>query len=689
MGLGIRAKLLGGFGIVLAMLALVGFVGYQNTTQFSAEYTELYEDSLVPAINLSYINEALYELRLGGATFASLDAAGRAKVKADEGKWLKQLDEKLAAFASHNMNADEAAVVKSLQASSADFIKARAQVVQLAEQDNVAESNRIRGEVAGPAFLKSLDAIHTIEANIINEGAAQRASVSQQASWSVNLLIGVTLLAVIVGVGIAVTLSRSIAASVIAIQNTMNSLADRCASWLADGLRAVADGDLTVGITPVTPLIAGYGKDELGQLSEKTNELRNKIVACIGAYEDSRAGLQTIVTQVRATASDVADASQQLGAATGQTSSAVQQVTAAVQNVASGAQDTSRSAQSSSSAIEQLSLVVENVAQGAQEQARQIQSASDTTSRMASNIQRVAADAQTVAAASVQTKASAEHGATAVRDTVVGMQEIKSVVTEAAQKVEELGRLGDKIGAVVETIDDIAEQTNLLALNAAIEAARAGEHGRGFAVVADEVRKLAERSQRETKAIGELIVQVQAGTRDAVLAMENGSVKVEQGSLKADQAGTALGQILEAVGATVTQVNGIATAAQEMSAGAQSVVDTMHSLSAVVEQSSAATEEMAAQAGQVTGEIQTIAAVSEENSAATEEVSASAEEMSAQVEEMTAQAEELAATAEQLRELVSRFRLEAQAEPRESVTARRRTSDWQAGRAAVGVRRAS
>jgi hypothetical protein len=98
---------------------------------------------------------------------------------------------------------------------------------------------------------------------------------------------------------------------------------------------------------------------------------------------------------------------------------------------------------------------------------------------------------------------------------------------------------------------------------------------------------------------------------------------------------------------------------------------------------------MAAQAGQVTGEIQTIAAVSEENSAATEEVSASAEEMSAQVEEMTAQAEELAATAEQLRELVSRFRLEAQAEPHESVTPRRRTADWQPSRTAAGVRRAS
>jgi methyl-accepting chemotaxis protein len=492
---------------------------------------------------------------------------------------------------------------------------------------------------------------------------------------AVRTLLAAVGVASLFALAVGLYLTRSISGSVARIAAATRKIARDDLPGFSQAARALADGDLTQQVVVTAEPVAVKERDELGRMAQDFNAMIAELQEAASAFGAMRTGLQDLVGDVQTSAETLADTSLELGNATGQTGAVVQQVSQALQGVAAGAADTDRSARDTNTAVAQLGAAIEGIARGAVDQARQVQETSATASRMATGVDKVARDAESVAEASQRARASAERGAHAVRETVSDMSEIKAVVASAAEKVQDLGRLGQKIGSVVETIDDIAEQTNLLALNAAIEAARAGEHGRGFAVVADEVRKLAERSGRETKQISELILEVQSGTQDAVKAMGEGATKIEQGSIRADQAGQALNDILIAVEGTVSQVTAIAAAAQEMTSAARSVEDAMVSISAVVEENTAATEQMAAQAAQVTSSILGIVGVAEGQSAASEEVSASAEEMSAQVDQMAQRAQELAATAAQLRSLVARFTLETTVvAPRGNITPLRRAA---------------
>ncbi len=227
----------------------------------------------------------------------------------------------------------------------------------------------------------------------------------------------------------------------------------------------------------------------------------------------------------------------------------------------------------------------------------------------------------------------------------------------ASKSVTDLGEQSNEIGKIVATIDDIAAQTNLLALNAAIEAARAGEQGRGFAVVADEVRKLAERSSGATKEIADLIEGIQKGVGEAVNAMEDGNKEVDDGYKLATDAGESLADILKTVQEVRAQVGKISAAAEGLNTLSTEMVKVTDGVSSVVQENTAAAEEMSASSDQVSKSIESVAGVSEENSAATQQVSASAEEMSAQVEEVVANAQSLAQMSDELKKSVSAFKM--------------------------------
>jgi len=247
----------------------------------------------------------------------------------------------------------------------------------------------------------------------------------------------------------------------------------------------------------------------------------------------------------------------------------------------------------------QLTSSAELISTGAEEVAGQSATVATAAEEMSATAADIAQNSQMAAEGAMRASSSATNGATVVDRTVLVMEQISLKVDESAKIVERLGGRSDQIGVIVATIEDIADQTNLLALNAAIEAARAGEQGRGFAVVADEVRALAVRTTRATKEIAEMIKAIQNETRMAVSVMELGVAQVETGTVEAANSGDALRDILVQVRDVAMQVNQIATAAEEQTSTTREISSNMQQITQVVEGSASGAHQTATAASQL------------------------------------------------------------------------------------------
>ncbi len=251
------------------------------------------------------------------------------------------------------------------------------------------------------------------------------------------------------------------------------------------------------------------------------------------------------------------------------------------------------SVSATSSSSNEISSSTEELATGAEEQSQQTNEVATAVEQMTKTIIETTKNASDAAASSKNYGDVAKDGGDVVNKTIEGMGRISEVVKKSASTVQQLGKSSEQIGEIVQVINDIADQTNLLALNAAIEAARAGEQGRGFAVVADEVRKLAERTTKATKEIASMIRQIQRDTEGAVVSMEEGTREVEKGKELADKAGESLKQIINGAGEVVNIITQVAAASEEQSSASEQISKNIDAISSVTQQSTSAVQQIA------------------------------------------------------------------------------------------------
>ncbi|KAB0664074.1 methyl-accepting chemotaxis protein [Oryzomonas japonica] len=310
-------------------------------------------------------------------------------------------------------------------------------------------------------------------------------------------------------------------------------------SRVVDAANRIAGGDLTVSI-------AASSRDETGQL-----------MAAMGNMVEE---LRAMVERIAAISSSLASDSSQLHSASTQ------------------------------------------IATGAEEVAAQAETVATASEEMSATSNDIARSCGMAAEASRQSTEAASDGAAIVHETINGMHVIAERVRDTSRTIEALGGRSEQIGAIIGTIEDIADQTNLLALNAAIEAARAGEQGRGFAVVADEVRALAERTTTATREIGEMIKAIQNETREAIKAMDEGVREVEKGASSSERSGAALQDILDRIGVVSMQVSQIATAAEEQTATTNEATVNVQQITVVIGQTARGAEETAGAASALSGD---------------------------------------------------------------------------------------
>ncbi len=616
--LAVGAKLAVSFGVILLLTGLTGAAGFMAATQLSEGGRKLAVESVPGVATIGELAAVGRDLRIRTIRLAL------AKSKKDFDQELESLnqtreewDAAVKAYEATIVKAEDRALFEKLLEAREGQKKHGDEILALAQAGETERAKQVLDGASRDQFRNEfVPATHALTEWNLKDAERNGKNLEATSGGAKTMVVIFTCLAVALGVLCTILVTKLILAPIRVLSEKMTRLNEGCLTGLTGGIQAMESGDLRVEVKATTTPIESPGRDELGTLCEVFNSMLAKAQATIISYESTRKGLSSIVATIQRTSDELAATSSQVQSSARVTEDAANHIASNIVQVSSSAEEAAKS--------------TEQIADGSESLAISAQSAAAAVAKLDETIQFLDQSSAGQLSATSAAEKTALNGGDSVLKTIQSMARIQEQMKETGTAISELGKKGEQIGVIVQTIEGIAQQTNLLALNAAIEAARAGEQGKGFAVVADEVRKLAEDSTVSAKQIAELILAVQKGVLDAVKTMEASQSEMNEGSSLAQEAGRALVEIQDSSKA-------VAKAAVLGSQGVESMRVDFKSVSEAIASAAAISEETAAGA--------------EEMSAAAEEVSASAQTVGAAIQEQRSQIEEVAKSSVRLHQL--------------------------------------
>lgn len=576
----IGIKLLGSFGISFLFLIIIAFIGWFQIGSLYKNIEKISQNHIIKLKTWSDIRTKAMIIHYNTSEYVNAKSSDeKERLKDSINNNYKEIDELLKQYEVMSASEEEKSSSKDERSAFQKYQELQNKIFTAVELGKQPQAETILKNNATPQFfdkwiLKNMTNLIELNTTKTEELFKKSNDIS---SVSRTIIIILLFVASIIGVAFALLQTKSITNALKIIMQTATS---------------IASGNLTKTAIVKT-------KDEFLELANTFNDTIENLNTKFKKIEESSINTAQSAREIQELAKKASEGADNQASDITQVSSSMEEMNRSVRGITDRAESLAETSQEASKRIDamaaHLRVVVDNlknlssftdqvseiinqnsksiakITESSEYLSTDAQGTSTAMVELSASANQVASNAKQTSAVAQEMKNAALEGNNAVQQTVNEINDLKEVVLQASKVIENLGKSTDKIGEIITVIDDIADQTNLLALNAAIEAARAGEHGKGFSVVADEVRRLAERSSKATKEIAELISGIQNEANGAVITVRSGAIKAEEGAKLAVETGEKINQVLRGVQTTVELITQIAQGAVEQAKAADQI----------------------------------------------------------------------------------------------------------------------